>query len=160
MNDRLLFLLVLLAGCLPSSYRQARKLEGRYDVPPPGAGWVAVSPGGADHAWFNDAYRAALYTDSNCGPRYRELAIENLSTELFAGMQKVTDRRREAREAGGREGILRVVDGTLDGVPMVVAALTVNRDACTYDLTYIVPPEHFDAGWPAYEALLDGFSPR
>lgn len=152
--------LLLLAGCLPASYRQARKLEGRYDVPALGAGWVVVAPGGADHAWFNDALGAALYADSNCGPRYRELAIENLSTELFAGLTGVVDRKEERREVGGREGVLRVVYGKLDGIEMNVAALTVNRDACTYDLTYIVPPPNFDAGWPAFERLLDGFSPR
>lgn len=152
--------LLLVAGCLPASYRQARKLEGRYDVPAPGAGWVAVAAGGADHAWFHDGWGAALYTDSNCGPRYRELQIENLSTELFAGLTSVVDRKEERRMVGGREGLLRVIYGKLDGVEMNVAALTVNRDACTYDLTYIVPPEHFDAGWPAFEALLDGFRPR
>ena len=152
--------LLVLAGCLPASYRQSRKLEGRYDVPTLGQGWVVVAPGGADHAWFRDDLGAAIYADSNCGPRYRELALENLSTELFAGLTSVVDRKEERRQVGGREGILKVVYGKLDGVEMNVAALTVNRDACTYDLTYIVPPTHFDEGWPAFERLLAGFAPR
>lgn len=153
-------LIALLAGCLPASYRQARRLEGRYLVPPPGPGWVAVAPGGADRAWYNDGLRASLYTDSNCGPRYRELDIENLSTELFAGLKDVTIRKKEVRTVGGREGVLRVVYGKLDGIEMNVAALTVNRDACTYDFTYIVPPRAFEEGWAAYERLLDGFEPQ
>jgi len=155
-----LLLLVLTGACLPASYRQARRLEGRYEVVAPGAGWVAVQPGGADHAWFNTELAAAIYTDSNCGPRYQELAIENLSTELFGGLREVTDRKEERRAAGGREGILRIVYGKLDGVEMAVAALTVNRDACTYDLTYLAPPERFDAGLAAYDRVIDGFAPR
>jgi hypothetical protein len=157
---RRVLLVVLVCGCLPSSYRQARKLEGRYDVHPPGEGWVAVAPGGADHAWFSRSLQASIYTDSNCGPRYRELALENLSTELLAGLRDVQQVREERRTVADREGILRVTSGTLDGVAITVAALTVNRDACTYDLTYIAPPTRLDAGWDAYERVIAGFTPR
>ena len=160
MRRALLLGMLLAAGCLPSSYRQARKLEGRYDLPGPGAGWTVVKPGGADHAWYNDELAATIYADSNCGPRYQELAIENLSAELFGGLRDVTDRKEERREVGGREGLLRIVYGKLDGIEMVIAALTVNRDACTYDLTYLAPPAGFDAGFPAYERVLAGFAPR
>lgn len=154
-----LLALVGLAGCMPASHRQAKKLEGRYTVPDPGAGWAAVKPGGADRAWYNDGLQATIFADSNCGPRYSESRTEDLATELTAGMRQVVTSRDELRVFGGREGVLRVHTGRLDGVPVTVATGVVNRGACTYDLTFIAPPDRFEQGWDAYEAVLSGFSP-
>ncbi len=147
------------AGCMPSSHRVAKRLEGRYTVPSPGAGWAPVTPGGADRAWYNHALQATIFADSNCGPRYSESRTEDLATELTAGMREVTTTRDEYREFGGREGVLRVHTGRLDGVPVTVALGVVNRGACTYDLTFIAPPDRFEQGWTAYETVLTGFAP-
>lgn len=155
-----LALLVFAVGCMPSSHVRAKRLEGRYELPAPGDGWLAVDPGGADHAWYNAALAATIYTDSNCGPRYTEARTEDLATELVAGLREVTTERDEYRPLGGREGVLRVHAGRLDGVPVKVGIGVVNRGACTYDLHFIAPPESFDRGWTAYEQVLAGFAPR
>lgn len=147
------------SGCMPASHRQAKKLENRYTLPAPGEGWAAVNPGGADRAWYNHALQSTIFSDSNCGPRYSESRTEDLATELTAGMREVTTTRDELREFGGREGVLRVHTGRLDGVPVTVALGVVNRGACTYDLTLIAPPDRFEEGWPAYETVLSGFQP-
>ncbi len=159
MKRAVLALVLVVAGCMPSSHVRAKRLEGRYTLPPPGDGWSVVDPGGADHAWYNKALQAAIYTDSNCGPRYAEARPEDLATELVAGLREVTTERDELRVIGGREGILRVHSGKLDGVPVTLGLGVVNRGACTYDLTLIAPPERFASGWEAYERMLAGFSP-
>lgn len=153
-------LLLFLAGCLPGAYRQARLLEGRYVLGAPGTGWDRVDPGGADHAWYSRGLAATIYADSNCGPRYTESIVENLATELLAGVRDVVTQRDEPMQLGGREGVLRVHAGRLDGVPITLAFGVVNKGACTYDFTYISPPGNFDAGWGAYAAVLDGFRTR
>lgn len=156
----LLVVAALLVGCMPASHVRAKRLEGRYILPAPGEGWETVKPGGADHAWYNPSLAATIYADSNCGPRYTEARTEDLATELTAGLREVTTDRDEYRELGGREGILRVHTGRLDGVPVKVGISVVNRGACTYDLHLIAPPDAFDRGWPAYEQVLAGFAPR
>ena len=153
------WLLVLLA-CMPADYRRARKLEGKYETGQPGQGWVQVDPGDADHAWFNKALGATVYTDSNCGPRYAESLSANLATELTAGLRGVTTDRDDILYVLGREGVLRVHTGTLDGVAVRLALGVVNVDACNYDFTLIAPPEQFDAGLSAWQAVVDGFAPR
>ncbi|MES2642170.1 MAG: hypothetical protein V4850_21990 [Myxococcota bacterium] len=155
----LLLALVGLSACMPSSHVRAKRLENRYTLPAPGEGWEAVDAGGADRAWYNGALKAAIYTDSNCGPRYSESRTEDLATELTAGMREVTTTRDELREFGGREGVLRVHSGRLDGVPITVALGVMNRGACTYDLALIAPPDTFELGWDAYERILAGFTP-
>ncbi|MDP2315534.1 MAG: hypothetical protein Q8P41_21730 [Pseudomonadota bacterium] len=147
------------AGCMPSSHRRAKMLEGKYTVPPPGDGWHVVDAGGADHAWYNHDLKAAIYADSNCGPRYSESRTEDLATELTAGLRQMTTSRDELRVFGGREGVLRIHSGRLDGVPVTVALGVMNRGACTYDLALIAPPDTFEQGWDAYDRVLTGFSP-
>lgn len=156
---RAVVLALLAAGCMPASHVLAKRLENKYTLPAPGEGWATVDPGGADRAWYNGSLKAALYADSNCGPRYSESRTEDLATELTAGLRGVETTRDELRPLGGREGVLRVHTGRLDGVKVTVALAVVNRGACTYDLALIAPPGTFDQGWEAYERLLTGFAP-
>ncbi len=151
-------LLVLLGGCVPSAWRLAKKMEGKYTTGAPGQGWVVVAPGGADRAWVNDGLKASIYTDSNCGPRYAETRIEDLATELVSGFRDLQDLKEEYRMVGDREAILRVHQGRLDGVPMKVGLVVVNKNACNYDFAYISPPESFDGGWSAFERVVGGFA--
>lgn len=153
----LLAALLLLAGCMPPGYRHARRLEGRYDIGTPGEGWRRVDPGGADHAWYNAELSASMYTDSTCGPHYVDSAPADLATELEAGLRDRTTVRDDRLTLDGREAVRRVNLGAMDGVQVQVAVTVVNKDYCTYDLAMIGAPEAFDAGWPAYEALLATF---
>lgn len=147
-------------GCMPASYLKAKALEGRYDAGEPGTGWEAVKPGGADKAWYNDALGATIYADSNCGTRFAEARVEDLATELLAGVRDLTTDLEVYRAIGAREGIVRTHTGKLDGVPVRIAVGVVNRDACNYDFVYIGQIGSFDDGYAAYERVMDGFSPR
>jgi hypothetical protein len=153
-------LLLLVVACMPATHRQAKKLEGRYDVGEPGAGWTVVEPGGADRAWHHEGQGATIFTDSNCTPRYDELNPQDLATELVAGLREEEKLRDEVVTLAGREGVLRVHRGKIDGVPVQLGLLVVNRDACTYDFTLVAPPERFDEGAPAWERVWRGFAPR
>jgi hypothetical protein len=145
---------------MPAYYRHASKLEGRYLLGNPGEAWAEVEPGGADHAWVNDELQAAIYTDSNCGPRYWESRTEDLAYELVVGFQGLTMDFEERQTIGGRGGIVRQHTGRLDGIPMRVGVAVVNGNGCTYDLVLVAPPGRFDDGWTAFEAVLAGFAPQ
>lgn len=152
-----LVLLVAMEGCVPASSRRSARLEGQYLLDAPGSGWAPVAPGGADHAWYNNDLKSSIYTDSNCGNRYTEARIEDLSTELTAGFRNLKTTREEYRQIADREGLLRVYEGTLDGVSVRMGIAVVNKNACNYDFAYISSPGNFDAGWPAFEAVLSSF---
>lgn len=160
MNVRapLLVALALLGtGCMPASWRMARKLEGKYTTGKPGTGWMVVDPGGADRAWNQRAAGATIYTDSNCGNRFQEARVEDLATELTAGFQGVTDDLEVRQAIGPREGIVRTHTARLDGVPVRLGVAVVNHDWCTYDFVMIAPIGELDSLWPDFQAVLDGF---
>lgn len=148
--------LLLLAGCLPASYRQARRAEGHYGLVGPGEGWRPVAAGGADRAWYHQAFRASIYADSNCGPRFRDLRVEDLATEIVAGLQDLETLREEPLQIARRAALLRVTRGNLDGVTVQVGATVVNRAPCTYDFVVIAPPDRFEAAMVGYERVLAG----
>lgn len=155
---RLAFLgLLLLSSCVPAAWRKAKAMEGRYTTGAPGEGWEPVTPGAADRAWFNEKLGASIYTDSNCGPRYAEERVEDLATELTVGFRDVTTVKESYVTVDGREGILRVHTGKLDGIRVELGVLVVNKNACNYDFVYISPPEGFDQGWDDYQAVSAGF---
>ena len=144
-------------GCMPAGWRQARLLEGKYTTGKPGSGWAAVEPGGADRAWNNTEIGATIYTDSNCGNRFREARVEDLATELTAGFQGVTDDLEVKQAIGPREGVVRTHTARLDGVPVRLGVAVVNHDWCTYDFVLIAPMGQLDPVWPDFQAVLDGF---
>lgn len=156
----LVFALLPLASGCASSLKEAKRMEGKYVTGAPGAGWVAVNPGGADKAWFNADLSASIYTDSNCGTHYRELRLHDLALESVAGLRGTKTLKEEAPTVDGRAGLLRVTTGTLDGIEVTVANLVSNKDACTFDLNYLAPAASFDAGWDAYQAVVAGFVAR
>lgn len=150
---------LLLAGCMPSAHHQAARLEGRYALRSPGAGWSNVPAGGADHAWHHAATRATIYTDSNCGPRFDEQHAGALASELVGGLHDIVQESEGPLALAGRVGVARVVRASLDGVPVKLALGVLNRDACTYDFVLIAPPAGFDAAHEGYARVLAGFSP-
>jgi hypothetical protein len=149
-----------LLGCAPAAHRQAARLEGRYDLGDPGAGWKRASAGGADRAWLDKDSGAALYADSNCTPRFDELHSGALASELLAGLQDVKTLSEGELRLAGRVGVRRTHAASLDGVPVKLGVAVLNRDACTYDVVLVAPPSAFESALPAWERVLEGFAPR
>lgn len=149
--------LLLLAAC--GAHRGAARLEGQYSLGDPGAGWTRVRPGGADQAWHNSKLGATIYADSNCGERFDDSPLGRLHESLVGGVAGKPE-REETRTLDGREALLRVVDGRVDGVPIRVGAVVLKKDACTYDMVYIASPERFDEGMDAFERVLSAFQAK
>ncbi|NOY25032.1 MAG: hypothetical protein GXP62_04080 [Oligoflexia bacterium] len=154
----LTFVGVLSSGCLGG--HKATRQEGHYDVGSPGEAWIIVRPGGADHAWVHDGISASIYTDSNCATRFDDRPLDRLADSVVFGIATSKPLRDETRTIDGRDALIRVVDGNLDGVVVRIAATVLKKDDCVYDLLYIAPPATFDTGWDSYEAVLAGFATR
>lgn len=146
---------LLLVGC--GARRSAARLEGHYALGDPGEGWERVRPGGADQAWHNKALGATIYADSNCGDHYDDAPLVRLHEGLL-GAVAGEPLREELRSLAGREALLRVSEGKVDGVPVRLGALILKKDECVYDVVLIAPPSSFDTGFSAFEAVIAAFS--
>jgi hypothetical protein len=155
-----LLLLTILFGCGPKASRTAAKAEGRYSVASPTGDWSRVNPGGADKAWFHTELGASIYFDSNCMARFDDGRLQDLITHLTFGLAQDEPVREESMTLDGREALLRVYDGALDGVPVRVGAVVIKKDRCLYDGLYIAAPVNFEDGWGAFVEVVSGFKTR
>ncbi len=157
-SPRLLALALLAVACVPSRIRHARKLEGQYatGLPAPSV-WIRVDPGGADRAWYCGQLGAVIYTDSNCGVRFLDGRPDQLVDHLLWGFDEPVEISRETHTVDGRDAVMSVRSGRLDGIDVQVGVVVLKKSACTYDLVYLAPPQNFEAGWPAFQAVIDGF---
>jgi hypothetical protein len=157
----LLFLPALALGCkkdpAKADARKAARAEGRYELGDPGVGWQVERPGGADKAWFHPDHGAAIYTDSNCGSRYEDSPLSDLVTHLTYGIARGEAVSEQALRIDERDALMRVYEGALDGVAVKVGALVTKKHRCTYDMLFIAPPATFDAGWPDFVTVAEGF---
>lgn len=152
-----LALVLALGGC---AGRHASRLEGRYDLGDPGSGWERVRPGGADQAWRNADSGATIYADSNCAERFDDDPLEGLLDRLVLGVAQGPPTREASGTLDGRASLMRVWDGSIDGVAVGVAAAVFKKDFCVYDVVYIAPPSSFEAGFTAFESVTAGFRSR
>ena len=156
---RAVFVVLVLNGCVARRAHVAQTLEGRY-VPgtPQDAAWTAEDPGGADHAWWNAALGASLYTDSNCGARFEDAPLPMLVNRLLAGITDHEDVDERQLVVGERGALYRARQGSMDGVPIRVGAVVMKKDACTYDFVLVARPDTYEAALPALWDVVDGYT--
>jgi hypothetical protein len=158
--SRLILVALLATACGPKQSKEARTSSMKYTVPAPVGAWVKVKPGGADKAWFHRDYGSTIYFDSNCKERFEDGPLSDLLTHLTFGLTQNAPLREESMTLDGREALLRVYDGQVDGVGVRVGAVVTKKDMCIYDGIYIAPPSSFEDGWGSFVEVVSGFQTR
>lgn len=160
---RLLFtatLLMFSVACQSKAHKKPKGNEGQFVIATPDGSWKKVAPGGADKAWFHPDIGASIYFDSNCKERFEDGRLEDLITHLTFGLVQGAPLREEMLTLDGREALLRVYDGKMDGVPVRVGAVVTKKNECLYDGVYIASPSAFDAQWNAFVEVISGFKTK
>jgi hypothetical protein len=155
---------VVVAGCAGAP----RGTDGRtvvvaakgYQVQLP-AGWERVASE-ADLAVRQPALEAGLLAHGTCEGKTPRRPLPVLARHLRFGLRDVRDFDQAPVEVAGRPGMRSRFTARLDGIPVAVAAVTVEGKGCVYDLVVVAPPERFADAAAAFEqfaasfALLDG----
>jgi len=156
----LTILVPLILACGPKQSKEARNSHQNYQIPAPPSDWARVKAGGADKAWFNREMSATIYFDSNCKERFEDGSLSDLLTHLTFGLAQDEPLREESMTLDGRDALLRVYDGLLDGVQVRVGAVVTKKNQCLYDGLYIAPPARFEEGWGSFVQVVSGFRTR
>lgn len=127
-----------------------------YRAPEPGPGWERLSIGDADLAFWNKKLAAFIMVNSTCN-EYRDAPVAALANHLFIGIEKKKFIKQDGAPLDGRQAIYSEVEGMMDGAPVRVAAYTLVKNYCTYDLSYSAPLSVFETGRPAFEKLAGRF---
>jgi hypothetical protein len=129
-----------------------------YRVTLPVSGWT-VDPGPrADLALQGAASSGGMLVDATCDGRETARSLDVLARHLTFGLTKRDVIEQGTTSVGGREAAHSVVRGMAEGRDVTVEAMVMRADPCVHDFLYVAPTGAFEAGRPAFRALVESFS--
>lgn len=108
-------------------------------------GWKEFRTGTRAIAFHHDGYQATIFTYAQCGKRYEETSEQSLVARMLGSVAQPTTLESKQILISNREGMLKRVRGTVDGVEVQVAAVIVKKSACMFDFVLVEPSPPVDA---------------
>ena len=158
---RALLALVLLAGCATATGRIENGMFSSakgYRVTLPSTGWRVDASQRADLALRGEARAGGMVVDATCTGRDSTRPLDVLARHLTFGLTRREVIENGTTQVAGREAARSVVRGQADGRDVTVEALVVRAEPCVHDFLYVAPTGAFDAGRPAFQALVESFA--
>jgi len=155
-----LLALALLAGCATATGRIENGMfysAKGYRVTLP-TGWRVDAGPRADLALRGEARPGGMIVDATCRGRESTRPLDVLARHLTFGLTRRDVLENGTSTVGGREAAHSVVRGLAEGRTVTVEALVVRAEPCVHDFLYVAPSEAFDAGRPAFRALVESFA--
>ena len=149
-----------LAGCAPATGRIENGMfysAKGYRVTLP-TGWRVDAGPRADLALRGEARPGGMIVDATCRGRESTRPLDVLARHLTFGLTRRDVLENGTSTVGGREAAHSVVRGLAEGRTVTVEALVVRAEPCVHDFLYVAPSEAFDAGRPAFRALVESFA--
>ena len=131
-----------------------------YKVTSPGQDWKAVESGGADYAWYNKELGGVIYIDSNCAQQFEDRPLKDSLNSLTAGIAVGQPLAEQILFVDGREGLMVIREGQLDGVDINISAAGISKNQCLYDFIYIAPPHKFSYGLQPFVSTIHSFQTK
>jgi hypothetical protein len=128
----------------------------RYRIGPLGPDWSRIGDQGGDLAFYNRAVRAGIVVQAECR-RQDDAPLGVLAEDLLIGFGDVRVVEDTRVTLSNRVALHRVVEATLDGVPVGLDLYVLKRDGCAYTLVYTAPPDRFAKGEGDFVVFVAGF---
>ena len=129
-----------------------------YRVTLPPRGWTVDPTSRADLALQGDAKSGGMLVDATCGGREAARPLDVLARHLTFGLTKRDVIENGTPTVAGQDAAHSVVRGMADGREVTVEALVVRTGSCVHDFLYVAPSGAFEAGRPAFRAMVESFS--
>lgn len=129
-----------------------------YRVTLPATGWTVDPSPRADLALQGEARSGGMLVDATCDGRETGRSLDVLARHLTFGLTKRDVLENGTTSVGGREAAHSVVRGMADGLDVTVEAVVMRVERCIHDFLYVAPTGAFEAGRPAFRALVESFA--
>jgi hypothetical protein len=129
-----------------------------YRVTLPPDGWTVDPIARADLALQDAARSGGMLVDATCDGRETARSLDVLKRHLTFGLTKRDVIENGTTTVGGREAARSVVRGVTDGREVTVEAVVMRAEPCVHDFLYVAPSGAFEAGRPAFRALIESFA--
>lgn len=113
------------------------------------------------------SYRAVLFShdkgemsiaaQSFCKGSADDASLPVLSSQLYYGILNQDLKLQEEFTLDNRGALRRVIQGTLDGVPVILDTVVLKMNQCVFDFIYTSAPEKYFLGKGDFETFYQGF---
>jgi hypothetical protein len=137
----------------PSEKRVPSK---KYSFAEPNPVFKVLNTDFADKAWQSSITANSLVVISECGP-IGDQDLKKIALEHFSALQSLEIEKEQTLPYSGREALLTIAKGQVDGVTVKMAVHTVNKNGCNYTITYLGRSEKFAQEISLMESFINGF---
>ena len=156
--------LTLAPGCAHTS-RQSWNAETRtvcagkdcYQIGALGPEWKLVSRARGSAGFVHGAGGGVILSHATCRDDAEAAPLASLTAHMLIGYSERRERAVRLVAFAEREALRSVLDGKLDGVPIVLDLYVLKRNGCIFDLSYVAPVATYDAGLADFQRFVDGF---
>jgi hypothetical protein len=128
----------------------------KYSFREPDAIFKTLNTDFADKAWQSSKTANSLVVISECGP-IGDQDLKKIALEHFSALQTLEIEKEELHPYSGREALMTIAKGQVDGVPVKMAVHTVNKNGCNYTITYLGRSDKFALEISLMESFVNGF---
>lgn len=98
--------------------------------------WTRMSPGTADHAFYNQKTHSIILLNTLC-EKYEATSLHHLISNMLGGVDDIDVEREEKVKFAKRDSLRSFVKGTTDGVSIFLVIQTLRKNRCIYDFVMI-----------------------
>lgn len=98
--------------------------------------WTRMSPGTADHAFYNKETHSIILLNTLC-EKYEATSLHHLISNMLGGVEDIQVEREEKVKFAKRDSLRSFVKGKTDGVPIYLVIQTLRKNRCIYDFVMI-----------------------
>lgn len=150
------FLLMVCSGCISFKISPDTQKSQSVSYKKPSSPFVETQSASADKAWIDPETGSIISYQSICN----ESIDPDLETILQKSTSELSGRRflkRTGIQYNSRRAERIFVSGQLDGVKVNLEFVIFKKNSCSYTLSFISLPEHFDKSKDAFNSFIDGF---
>lgn len=156
---RVIILIVFLFSCspFPTIKKDVAKLKSQtYTVSRLNENWEPMENTKSDLSLWSKKTGTIISINSICD-RYAEVPISHLKGTYIASLQNPKILEERTQQFDGRKAFVTVVQGTLDGVPMKVRHIVLNKNFCTYDFVMAASPHSYGTDLLLFNEFMESF---
>ena len=120
--------------------------------------WRAIGPDSSDYAFISSKTKSTIIAQSFC-KKYHSTSLELMSSTILNGIDDLKTIERKEILLSEREGLRTLAQGAIDGVPIFLNLVSVNKDLCLFDFALIsTSAENLKNDEKSFEEFLKGLS--
>jgi hypothetical protein len=99
-----------------------------------------------------------IYADHGCQAAMRDVPLDVLTNQMLFDVQVERTIARKPITLDGREALRTSIIGQVDGVPIALDIVVLQKDGCVYDLVLTSSPDVVQDREPDFELFVNGFT--